>query len=78
MTDFAVRVKHLPPIENEKGLDELAAALTIHCERIVADEDEVFVGRTNSAIGPTEIVSVNFALRPFMRYESLLRIEKLV
>ena len=61
MTDFTVRVRNLPPIDSYDALDETAAALTMHVEKIVAAEEEVFVGKANQSIGPEEIVSINFA-----------------
>jgi len=47
MTDFTVRVRNLPPIDSYDALDEMASALTLHIEKIVAAEEEVFVGKAN-------------------------------
>lgn len=42
MTDFTVRIKKLPKVTNNAELDAFAQALTLHIERIVNKEEEVF------------------------------------
>ena len=82
ITDFAVRVSKLPKVYGYDQLEELAAALTLHIEKVVKVEDQVFMGESNhgksGSIGPEEIVSINFALRPFENYRVLIHIEELV
>jgi len=78
MTDFTVRVNKLPKVREFYALRLLRAALTLHIEKIIRSELEMDKKREdidNPFIEPAEIVSVNFAMRPFSNYKILLKIE---
>jgi len=78
MTDFAVRVGRLPVVESYDQLDELAASLSLHIAEVVNHEQSVFLAAEKQTSAPADIVSINFAERPFRNYMILLKIDQLV
>ena len=78
MTDFTVRVNKLPKVREFDALDLLSAALTVHIDKIMQGETSVFKESEGGKIKASEIVSINFAMRPFSNYKILLKIEQLV
>ena len=77
MTDFTVRVNKLPKVKQFAALPLLKAALTLHIEKIFKQEEAKPNAKSiaNPQINSSEIVSVNFAMRPFSNYKVLLKIE---
>jgi hypothetical protein len=73
MTDFAVRVKNLPPLKEYETLDQLKAHLTMHINKVVAKQPSVY-GEQNTEIRPEEVVSISFAHKNFVKYNYLMQI----
>lgn len=74
MTDFAVRIKNIPPRREYNSVFQLKAQLTTHLSKVVKDEKQVLEGLDGAADDPGEIVSIHFGHKKFLNYRKLLQI----
>ena len=70
MTDFAVKVTHLPKVTSYDQLEEMAAALAAHICEVVEQEPQVFhVQSASGSNAANEIVSIDFTRSSFKDYK---------
>ena len=74
MTDFSVKIKNLPNINNYINLKALEAELTQHLESVINSTKH-----TLTSLSPTdahdEVVNMHFAQKNFINYKILMQID---
>lgn len=83
LTDFALRFKHLPPKSEYETPAQLKAMLTLHLNKLIADQEQQIQRLSQSEVSPDEFVqpsdiaSIHFGYNNFEDYDILIKIMNL-